>query len=159
MYDLRAIANYFISRGLGEKVGISPMKLQKLLFFACGIYMAESEDEGKRLFSDRFEAWVYGPVISDLYHSLKGYGSNPIDRHIATIDVPGLNITTPMIDERETDLLKFLDRIWGRFRGWSAYQLSAATHMEGTPWFLARAAGQDVIDDEEIRKHFTTHAY
>ena len=34
--------------------------------------------QGKDLFSDRIEAWKYGPVIPNLCRMTKSYGRNPI---------------------------------------------------------------------------------
>ena len=58
---------------------ISPLKLQKSLYF-CFAYWGGFVRKGKNkenelninfdeyLFSERIEAWVYGPVIPDVYH-------------------------------------------------------------------------------------------
>lgn len=52
------VARYFLAlqdEDAGE--GISNLKLQKLLYYAQGIYLAM---EGKSLFPERIEAWTYG---------------------------------------------------------------------------------------------------
>ncbi|MDQ7983234.1 MAG: DUF4065 domain-containing protein [Spiroplasma sp.] len=45
---------------------MSNLKLQKMMFFA---YIKYYEKYGEELFDDEFEAWVYGPVLPDLYYS------------------------------------------------------------------------------------------
>lgn len=42
------------------------LKLQKLMFFA---YVEYYKKYKKELFKDDFEAWVYGPVLPDLYYN------------------------------------------------------------------------------------------
>lgn len=59
---------------------ISPLKLQKSLYFCFAywgsfVYCGEKEESelklsfSKYLFSEKIEAWVYGPVIPDVYFS------------------------------------------------------------------------------------------
>jgi uncharacterized phage-associated protein len=151
MYDIRAVANYFIGKGIAERIEISPMKLQKLLFFVYGIYWANKKEP---LFSERFEVWPYGPVISELYHLLKGYGSSSIDRFITDIELPSGEIVKPEIDKGEKELRKFLDEFWDVYKNYSAIQLSNATHSEGTPWKKSLDNGLKVIDDKEMKEYF-----
>lgn len=48
---------------------ITPLKLQKLLYYAQGWALSEWD---KPLFGEKIEAWAFGPVVSDLYSSYKG---------------------------------------------------------------------------------------
>jgi uncharacterized phage-associated protein len=151
MYDLRAIANYFIRRGIDEGIEISPMKLQKLMFFAYGLYYA---GKGDQLFSDRFEVWPYGPVIPQLYFTLKGYGSRSIDREIVDVDLQSMELVKPEIDKKDKEINNFLGDFWGKFKKYSAIDLSNATHAEGTPWKLAFNDGKKVIEDAQMLDYF-----
>ncbi len=151
MYDLRAIANYFIERGLNENVEISPMKLQKLMFFAYGLYLVSKDQP---LFSDRFEVWPYGPVISQLYHTLKGYGNQSINRPISGLDLKTLETITPKIDTEDKELNDFLIAFWNKYKGYGAIQLSNATHAVGTPWKLAFDNNESIINDDRMREYF-----
>ena len=58
-----------------EGDGISNLKLQKLVYYAQGFYSAMFD---KPLFNNTISAWIHGPVVEDLYHDYKQYGSNPI---------------------------------------------------------------------------------
>jgi uncharacterized phage-associated protein len=156
MYDLRAIANYFIEKGIKEGKDVSPMKLQKLMYFACGLYLASKDD---RLFSDRFEVWPWGPVISSLYHTVKSYGSRSIDRPILELDLKTMEFLTPRIDPKEKELLKFLEAFWETYKDYSAIQLSNATHLDGTPWKNALDNGETVISDDSMREYFKTYVH
>lgn len=74
--DARVLANYIIDKANGN---ISPIKLQKSLYF-CFAYWGGFVRKGKNgkseitqeypelLFGNRIEAWVYGPVVPDVYH-------------------------------------------------------------------------------------------
>ena len=64
------VANTFLARAKKEKIDISPMKLQKLIYILYKNYLKETK---KKLFSDKFEVWKYGPVISEVYQALTGY--------------------------------------------------------------------------------------
>lgn len=61
---------------------ISPLKLQKSLYFCFaywGGFVRKGKDkkseieftDGEYLFGERIEAWVYGPVVPDVYHANK----------------------------------------------------------------------------------------
>lgn len=153
MHDLRAIANYFIGKAIEDGVEISPMKLQKLLFFAYGIFLTI---KGEPLFSERFEAWRWGPVISSLYHQLKGYGSRSIDRYLSDLDLATGEKLTPMVSEDE-ELMKFLSGFWAKYKDYSAVRLSNATHLPNTPWAKTLESGKTVISDEFMREYFGNH--
>ncbi len=75
--DLAKYINY-IHNNIYKR-DISPLKLQKVLFFLFGewgafVIKSDANNDGKELknfskylFSEDFEAWVYGPVVSDVY--------------------------------------------------------------------------------------------
>ena len=75
--DLAKYINYIHNKKY--KRDISPLKLQKVLFFLFGewgafVIKSDINNDGrdlkkfpKYLFSEDFEAWVYGPVVSVVY--------------------------------------------------------------------------------------------
>ncbi|MBR6647500.1 MAG: DUF4065 domain-containing protein, partial [Clostridia bacterium] len=65
------VANNFIARALNENVPLTPMKLQKLIYF---LYKEYLKTTGERLFTESFEVWQYGPVIASVYDEFKGFG-------------------------------------------------------------------------------------
>ena len=71
------VCNNILSRGFAEKRDISPMKLQKLMYFVACEYQ---KDAHTVLFSEPFEVWRYGPVIRSVYDDFKAYGKNAINR-------------------------------------------------------------------------------
>lgn len=130
-YSSKAIANYFLDAAKRDKKCISPLKMQKLVYFAHGWYLALLDDA---LLDERVEAWQYGPVIPTLYHEFKTYGRGAISEYATEFDIDDdYDWITPKIpDDRE--LKEFLDKIWEVYSPYSAIQLSNATHQPGTPW-------------------------
>jgi len=96
----------------------SPMKLQKLCYYAQGYALAN----GHELFPEDFQAWQHGPVIQSLYWKYQDYKWRQINN-----DVPELN--TPHID-----FLRDIVSAYGRYDGAA---LSTMTHRE-SPWLEAR---------------------
>ena len=70
------VAEYFLSLTEPEAGDImSNLKLQKLVYYAQGYHLALFN---KEFFSDEIEAWEHGPVVPQLYHCYKQYGSGAI---------------------------------------------------------------------------------
>ena len=55
---------------------VTPLMLQKLLYFIQGIYSALY---GKPLFEEDCRAWVHGPVYPEVYTLFRDFKYNPID--------------------------------------------------------------------------------
>jgi uncharacterized phage-associated protein len=55
---------------------LTNLKLQKILYLAHLVYMGRNN--GQCLIRESFEAWDYGPVIPELYHVVKIFGSREI---------------------------------------------------------------------------------
>jgi uncharacterized phage-associated protein len=165
-YSAKAVANHFLD--LAEATGqtISPMKIQKLVYFAHGWHLAVLNAP---LINEQVEAWKYGPVIRTLYHAFKGFGNQPIQGRATSyklIQKPKLRIrvTTPKIpisDETE-GTRDLLTKVWDVYARYSAVQLSNLTHSPGTPWRQVVDSyggeppkGTD-IPTESIRKYFVS---
>jgi uncharacterized phage-associated protein len=70
------IAKWFIAwTGQVEEARLSNLKLQKLLYYAQGHYLATA---GQPLFDDRIQAWSHGPVVPTVYHEYKKFGRDNI---------------------------------------------------------------------------------
>ena len=55
---------------------ISNLKLQKLLYYAQGCYLALKNEP---LFNEQIVNWAHGPVVEEIYHKYKNNGSNGIE--------------------------------------------------------------------------------
>jgi uncharacterized phage-associated protein len=143
-YNPKTIANYFL--GLAERDGttLSPMKVQKLVYFAHGWFLAL---RGVPLIDEQVEAWKFGPVIPSLYHAFKEFGNQAITTRATEIEVSDalsqtyVDVTVPDLSSYTGDpdldfTRRLLDRIWTVYGQLTAVQLSNMTHKPGTPWFL-----------------------
>lgn len=119
-YTALNISDYFLYKAQEateeDQELISNLKLQKLVYYAQGLFMAAY---GKPLFSDKIKAWTYGPVVPELYHHYKKYGSKGI--------CADKNFNPSIIDE---DTKKFLDEIYEVFSQFSAFRLMNIAHSD-----------------------------
>jgi uncharacterized phage-associated protein len=141
-FSAKAVANFFLRKAKDEEgaYSLSPMKIQKLVFFAHGWHLALSDDAP--LINELVQAWPYGPVIPSLYHEFKHFGNSPItalatklkwgDNVKKTGKVREYNPTIPT--EGNEQLIELLDKVWSVYKKYSAVQLSNMTHAPGAPW-------------------------
>ena len=146
------VANNMIRRAKEQEVNLTNLKLQKLLYFLYTRYYFDT-DNTNALFSDRFEAWQYGPVLADIYEIFKGEGSNQI------VDMrPDANGRVLVVSETGKFGASF-DFVWGNYARKSAAELVAITHgADGSPTKTAWRKTVDekglgaFIEDEDIMK-------
>lgn len=120
------------------------MQLVKLTYIAHGWSLAL---RNKDLFKNQIQAWQYGPVIPDLYHTTKSYGRSPIPLNaIGSPDDVGV---TP---EDRT----FLESVFKKYGHLSGIDLSYLTHKAGTPWSQVYRHGVLGIEipDHLIESHY-----
>lgn len=142
-FPAKAVANYFLDWAKSQNDhSVSPMKMQKLVYFAHGWCLGLS---GNPLIQEEVEAWPYGPVIPDLYHEFKHFGNGEITQYATELNWGSVGVKwadfeqiTPLIpDDEETERLQtrpLLNRIWEVYKPFTPIQLSNATHQPDTPW-------------------------
>jgi uncharacterized phage-associated protein len=134
-----AVANEFLQLGESEGVSLDPMKLQKLVYYAHGWYLAYNH---KPLFDDDIHAWPWGPVVPSIYGEFIDFGRHPIKNKKATIlhktgtGIFDFQFSTPSINDRT--IKDFLKAIWDSHKNFSGIQLSNATHMPNEPWTIVK---------------------
>jgi uncharacterized phage-associated protein len=166
-YPVLAVANEFLD--IAIKSGckdITPMKLQKLVYFAHGWFLALTEQP---LISERIEAWQYGPVIPSLYRAFKEYGNRPVDQlHFELefgsdsdeVSFEDIEIVTPRLNPDESSeaqfAVKLIRKVWDSYGKYSPSRLSNATHVPDSPWKQVYKEGKkfEVIPDELIKNYF-----
>lgn len=136
------VSNNFLKRGKAEKIDITPLKLQKLVYFLYKDYLKRT---GEPLFSDRFETWKKGPVVPSIYAEFSSYGKLPI-RSFATDSRGKCFIVT-----EEGIFKECIDRIWRIYGNYSGGALSELTHTEGSAWSKAKSQGQRYLNIEDIK--------
>jgi uncharacterized phage-associated protein len=142
-YSVALIAKWFIAWAEAEGEEISNLKLQKLLYYAQGHYLAE---HGRPLFAEPIEAWSHGPVVPRVYHEYKSNGS-------ASIELPDSDPFT--WNDVDPVTAEFLSRVWNTYGGFSAGHLRNMTHEE-MPWqkhWQPDECGTQ-IPQKEIREFF-----
>lgn len=155
-YSAKAVANYFLSK-YGRKKGITPLKIQKLVYIAHGWHMALHGHEDPLVDDEYAEAWQYGPVFPSLYHEFKHRGRMPI-MELATEIEPDLNETKPKIPKSDQEARNLLDRVWEVYGGHTGIGLSELCHADDSPWDKTRKnAGRKNntdISDKVIAQHY-----
>lgn len=144
MHPAIAIGRYFLSLA-DEDAGdaMTNMKLQKLLYYAQGFSLAILD---RPMFQEPIEAWTHGPVVPDVYHTFKAYGSGPIPN-------PAGNFDPMSIDEGTRELLDEVYEVYGQY---SAWKLRNMTHEEA-PWADAYKEGPSSnISHRALRNFFKT---
>ena len=148
----RAIANSFLDISRSAVDPIDPMKIQKLVYFAHGWHLGSGRGA---LSSEHAEAWRWGPVFPELYHSVKAWGKEAITTpiHVPKIEVGSFRLHIPRVpkDSFEHNIIK---RIWDVYGSMTGLQLSQITHKLGGPWQETRDKGNVVIPNDLIRLYF-----
>lgn len=137
------VANTFLDRAQKEKIDISPMKLQKLIYILYKEYLKENK---LRLFENRFEVWQYGPVISSVYQAFKKFKSNKITEFYLNKD--GSYNTVRFNNNTRFD--KAFNLVWEKYKQLDGVYLSLLTYLPGTAWSKADERGDIYLNDQEI---------
>lgn len=152
-FDPSMISNNILRRAFDEGVPVTPMKLQKILYFAASQYAKRSG--GQVLLAEQFQPWKFGPVLQSVYGEFKTYGGQQIRRYAK--DAEGRAF---VIDEDSNpDLATTLDEVWAATRGLSAFNLSQITHKRDSAWWDAWQQDERYIDDEDLKHDSTYFAF
>jgi uncharacterized phage-associated protein len=123
-YDLQDVVNWFLA-----KESMTPKKLQKILYYAYSWTLTmENEDVSElenKLFDEKFEAWVHGPVLREVYDRFRDYGYREIPKYEGPL-------TTFSEDVEEV-----LEDVWEDYGHYTGNELESITHQED-PWIKAR---------------------
>ncbi|KMN37000.1 hypothetical protein VI26_04710 [Chromobacterium sp. LK1] len=150
-YSAMAVANAFVRRAQeGALVDLTPMKLQKLMYYAQGWHLVHYRVP---LIDDFFARWPYGPVIPSLYHDFKEYGSNRIADYGGHVVLENGQYVrkSPIIPDTDTSSWHMVNSIIQSYGGYSGPQLSWLTHQPGTAWHDGGQANGTVITNEELK--------
>ena len=142
MLNVHDVAKYFLLKGDNEEEsGICNLKLQKLLYYAQGFYLALFEQP---LFNSSIEAWRHGPVCPEIYHKYKKNGGNLIS---APLDFKPTSVFNK-------EQIEFLDEVYEVFGQFSAWKLRNMTHDE-PPWANNEINASEISVDE-MANYFKT---
>lgn len=140
MLSCKDVANYFLAKADPE-IGdtISNLKLQKLVYYAQGFYLAIFD---QLLFPEEIKAWAHGPVVPELYQAFKQFGSDGI---------PCPDSVDFSIYDGET--AELLDEVWAEYGQYAAWKLRDLTHNE-PPW--RNTARNGTITEAKLTAYFKT---
>ena len=151
-YESYKVSNTIISFAFDDRISVTPLKMQKLIYLAYGHMIAH---ENTRLTNEYFEAWVYGPVIRPLYNILKQFEGKPIDNYYFPEEKskPWFMEDNKIKDKKDSGFLRF---VYDAYKGFTAGQLVEITHLPGGAWHRTiKDHGVNAqIDDKLIEGEF-----
>lgn len=134
------VANYFlvlVDREAGDS--ITQLKLQKLIYFAQGIYLALFD---KVLFEEEIKAWKNGPVVPALRTIFGSFRDN-------VIPLP-CEIDFAIYTELQK---KLIHKVYSFYGAHSAAYLRNLTHTHSI-WYEAIEKADNTITKEKIQEFF-----
>ncbi len=143
MYSAKDIAEWFlntnrIQMNFEDSEYITNLKLQKLLYYAQGYFLAR---KGTPLFNEDFLAWEHGPVIRSIYNIYKENGAKGIEYD------NDFNIN---FDSETEEILQY---VYERYEQYTAWKLRNMTHEE-THWLTTPR--NEIICKNKIEEFFKT---
>lgn len=139
--------NIVIQYLLSQCEDITPLSLQKALYYIQGFYFAFYKTF---LFPEDCQAWVHGPVYRDIYFRYKDYRFDPIKK--------ADNFDTSVFSSREKAIY---DSVISNICCYSGKVLERFTHNEA-PWLTTRsdlpisAPSDRIIEKSLIGEYFST---
>ena len=147
MYRALEVAQYIIRRCNQQKKSISNLKLQKILYFVQAEFLVTT---GNRCFSDEIEAWDFGPVVPEVYHHYKAYGS---------ANIPVFRMNSDLDAEISKSDQIIMNGIIDECSKYSASALVQLTHNQA-PWKNHYKRGcNNEIPFTEIKAYFDEDKY
>ena len=141
---------------------LDPLKLQKIIYFAHGQFLAEYDDN---LVNEPFHAFKFGPLISSIYHEYKKFGNNPIDKYMSeltfTESTPSWKVN--FIPENDNATHKLLKNTLLKYSEYTGNLLSKMTNIPDGPWHKTYSEGLKLgikngkeIPNKVIQQYFLT---
>ena len=158
-YDPRGVANLMLDEAERLGVEVSHLALQKLLYFAHGIFLINRK---RPLVSGYFEAWQHGPVHPAVYKAFKASGGAPIAFRAQAQDVL-TGATRPIAEPSDPAVRGLMQQVLGSYGRLSPGRLVDISHAKDSPWaFIVDKARTEVafglrIPDTIIHERFRYH--
>lgn len=131
---VKEVSEFFLS-----KEGMTNKKIQKLCYYAQAWFYALYN---KKLFDERIEAWVHGPVLRSVWNYYRTFS-------IMLDTLPCKEYKLKLTKEQEEIIADVLDEYGSK----SGYYLECLTHEE-RPWQDARRQGENTKISKEAIKEF-----
>lgn len=130
---------------LNQCEDITPLALQKLLYYVQGFYYAFYN---KFLFAEDCQAWVHGPVYPDVYYRYRDYKFESIECNTKIDDSVFISSEIAILESVVKNLSCYSGKVLEKF-----------THSE-SPWLSARGdlaeteSSNQIIQKKDIGKYF-----
>jgi uncharacterized phage-associated protein len=121
-YPAREVADAFIAFCNEHGDTLTNLKLQKLLYYAQGWYLAMHDEP---LFNEPLEAWIRGPVVPEVFREFKDAGAKPI------------GLEPRPLQAFPSKLMEHVKDVWEAYGDLSSFSLERLSHNE-PPWRSAR---------------------
>lgn len=142
------LSNNLLLRARQENIKVTPMKLQKLLYYVCVKYAKET---GEIPISEPFEVWQYGPVVPSVYQEFKSFRSAGINKFAR--DAKG---EVSVVDEDSSPILTdCINFVWSRLKNFNGIELGQRTHQKGSGWYSAYQRDDEIITLEDMKDDTT----
>ena len=141
MYDALTISNFFITRSREDNTKITPYKIEFLVYFSHGWFMAV---DGRLLINEEVKAWRHGPVIESIHKCFKDHKN--FDK----------NIHDGYSDFIKPSVIEFLEGIWSYYGHLNEVEMLSLCLERDTPWDVTyeRSSKELVISNELIKRHY-----
>ncbi|HEY0834360.1 MAG TPA: type II toxin-antitoxin system antitoxin SocA domain-containing protein [Azospirillum sp.] len=122
----RKVTDLFIELATQAGKPITPLEVQKLLYFTEGLHLALTDAP---LFDEDFQAWQFGPALPSVYRRLRRFEGRPISHLI---------VDAKSITEVSEPLMRIARSVYDLFSKYDPEKLVGLTHLPGTPWDVVR---------------------
>ncbi len=145
------LSNNILDKGFEEKIPITPMKLQRLLYLFYRDYIKRT---GIGIFREEFECWERGTVVPSVYHYFSFYEYHPIEKYYRDVDDRKVTVDEEKAPE---NFILALRKTWSKYKYTDANTLSNITMQEGNAWdkavkdsnSLGILLDRDIMEDVE----------
>jgi uncharacterized phage-associated protein len=141
-HSAERIAETIISLSGKRGIGLTNLKLQKLLYYSQAWHLALQD---RVLFNDAIEAWIHGPVVPSVFKRYRDYRWTVIDCAVAPVP--------------EASTTRHIESVLEQYGSYEATQLERLTHRE-SPWIMARKGlprdepSHNVITTESMKDYY-----
>lgn len=136
LFDIALVARYIALSLLAKQMSVSPLKLQKLLYYAQAWSMVFFGRE-RQLFAEVPQAWVNGPVYPTIYAQWRDRNMcdhlSPTDFGTSEEDISNAFEATVQALQLTEDEIRLLEQIVLKYGSKSQNYLIFLTHSE-LPW-------------------------
>lgn len=129
-FDPRGVANLMLDEADRVGVSVTNLALQKLLYFAHGIFLNETKQP---LVSGYFEAWQYGPVHPAAYKAFRSAGSEVIQFRARSQDIL-TGASRPIPEPDNPAIRRLIQSVLNSYGKLSPGRLVDISHAKNSPW-------------------------